>query len=38
MKIGKKNNCIDNLIWLYGTSIIVGYLMQNPVFTYILNI
>ena len=25
------------LIWFYGISIIVGYLMPNPVFTYILN-
>ena len=26
-----------SLIWFYGISIIVGYLMPNPVFTYILN-
>ena len=26
------------LAWLYGTSTIIGYLMLNPVFTYILNI
>ena len=26
------------LIWFYGISIMTGYLMWNPVFTYILNI
>ena len=26
------------LVWFYGISHIVGYLIQNPVFTYILNI
>ena len=26
------------LVWFYGISTIVGYLMPNPVFTYILNI
>ena len=26
------------LVWFYGTSIIVGYLMPNPLYTYILNI
>ena len=26
------------LVWFSGTSTIVGYLMPNPVFTYILNI
>ena len=26
------------LVWFYGISNIVGYLMQNPVFTYIVNI
>ena len=26
------------LAWFYGISIIVGYLMQNPLYTYILNI
>ena len=34
---------VDGLVWFglvgfYGISIIVGYLMPNPVFTYILNI
>ena len=26
------------LAWLYGISTIVGYLMPNPLYTYILNI
>ena len=26
------------LVWLYGISTIVGYLMPNPLYTYILNI
>ena len=26
------------LFWFYGISTIVGYLMQNPLYTYILNI
>ena len=26
------------LIWFYGISTIVGYLMPNPVFTYVLNL
>ena len=26
------------MIWFYGISIIVGYLMSNPLYTYILNI
>ena len=26
------------LIWFYGISTIVGYLMPNPLYTYILNI
>ena len=26
------------LVWFYGISIIVGYLMPNPLYTYILNI
>ena len=26
------------LVWFYGISTIVGYLMPNPVFTYVLNI
>ena len=26
------------LVWFYGISNIVGYLMPNPVFTFILNI
>ena len=28
----------DGLVGFYGISTIVGYLMPNPVFTYILNI
>ena len=27
-----------NLLWFYGISTIVGYLMPNPLYTYILNI
>ena len=27
-----------SLVWFYGISTIVGYLMPNPVYTYILNI
>ena len=27
-----------NLVWFYGISTIVAYLMPNPVFTYVLNI
>ena len=26
------------LLWFYGISTIIGYLMSNPVFTYILDI
>ena len=26
------------LVWFYGISTIVGYLMPNPVYTYILDI
>ena len=26
------------LVWFYGISTVVGYLMPNPVFTYISNI
>ena len=26
------------LIWFYGTSTVVGYLMPNPFYTYILDI
>ena len=26
------------MIWFYGISTIVGYLMPNPLYTYILNI
>ena len=26
------------LVWFYGTSTIIGYLMLNAIFTYILNI
>ena len=29
---------LNSLGWFYGLSTIVGYLMPNPVFTYILNI
>ena len=29
--------CLFALVWFYGISTIVGYLMSNPVFTYILN-
>ena len=29
---------IIGLLWFYGISTIVCYLMPNPVFTYILNI
>ena len=25
------------LVWFYGTSTIVGYLMSNPLYTYVLN-
>ena len=25
------------LVWFYGISIIIGYLMPNPLYTYILN-
>ena len=42
----KKNTALDQwnllkfycLVWFYGISIIVGYLMPNPVLTYILSI
>ena len=27
-----------DLVWFYGISTIVGYLMPNPLYTYILNI
>ena len=26
------------LVWFYGISTIVGYLMPNPLYTYVLNI
>ena len=26
------------LVWFYGISTIVGYLMPNPLYTYLLNI
>ena len=26
------------LVWFYGTSTVVGYLIPNPLYTYILNI
>ena len=29
---------IISLVWFYGISTIVGYLMPNSVFTYVLNI
>ena len=28
---------VKDLVWFYAISTIVGYLMPNPVFTYILN-
>ena len=28
----------QNTVWFYGISTIVGYLMLNPLYTYILNI
>ena len=28
---------IYNSVWFHGISIIVGYLMPNPLYTYILN-
>ena len=28
---------LTSLVWFYGISIIVGYLMPNPLYTYILN-
>ena len=28
----------EGLVWLYGISSIVGYLIPNPIFKYILNI
>ena len=27
-----------DLVWFYGISTIVGYLIQNPLYTYVLNI
>ena len=30
--------CMCVCVWFYGISIIVGYLMPNPVFKYILDI
>ena len=30
--------CLFGLVWFYGISTIVGYLMPNPLYTYILNI
>ena len=36
------NHCrlfiLFGLVWFYGISTIVGYLMPNPLYTYILNI
>ena len=31
-------NISFDLVWFYGTSIIVDYLMSNPVYTYISDI
>ena len=31
------NNNKSNLFWFYGISTIVGYLMPNPVFTYVVH-
>ena len=33
-----KNSVLFSLVWFYGISTIVGYLMPNPLYTYILNI
>ena len=30
--------CVFCLVWFYGISTIVGYLMPNPLYTYILDI
>ena len=35
---GESDKKSDDLVWFYGISTIVGYLMPNPLFTYILNI
>ena len=35
MNVGINN---EDSVWFYGISTIVGNLMSNPVFTYILNI
>ena len=32
------NSGSDGLVWLYGISTIIGYLVPNPILTYILNI
>ena len=33
-----KSDKMNSFVWFYGISTIVGYLMPNPIFTYILNI
>ena len=38
-KMGRKTSrYISSFVWFYGISTIVGYLMTNPIYTYILNI
>ena len=37
-QVNKHHEDWVNLVWFYGISTIIGYLMPNPVFTYILNI
>ena len=32
----KENNSVTGLVWFYGISTIVGYLMPDPLSTYIL--
>ena len=34
----KCNSALFGLVWFYGISTIVGCLMPNPLYTYILNI
>ena len=37
--VKKSMHCdLVGLVWFYGISTIVGYLMPNPLYTYILNI
>ena len=38
LMIFKKKQTIFGLVWFYGKSNIVGYLIPNSIFTYILNI